>query len=73
MLHGLTHSIPSAPPREVLDELDAAARALDELASRAAELVLGMDSETRTLRIVLADDDGSRRLSPRQLFELLAS
>lgn len=72
MLSALAHPIPSTPPQEVLDELDAAARALDALSSRAAELVLGVDAESGGLQIVLSDDEGTRALSPRQLFALLS-
>lgn len=72
MLTAFAHQVPSTPPQEVLDELDAAARVLDELSSRAAELVLGVDAESGGLRIVLSDDEGTRTLSPRQLFDLLS-
>jgi hypothetical protein len=64
--------IPSAPPPEVLAELDAAARALDALSARAAELTLAMDEQARRLRIELHDDRGSRALSPTELFSLLS-
>ena len=63
--------IPEAPPAEVLAELDAAAQALDELSARAAVLSLGMDEQTRGLRIELDDDGDVRRLTPTQLFALL--
>ena len=46
-------TIPETPPAELLAELDAAARALDELRSRAAELTLAMDDQARRLRIEL--------------------
>jgi hypothetical protein len=65
--------IPDGPPAELLAELDAAARSLDELSARAAELTLGMDEHTRGLRIELAEDGVPRQLSPTQLFDLLAS
>ena len=45
---------------------------LDELTARAAQLTLGMDEQTRGLRIDLDDDGKSRRLAPTQLFDLLA-
>lgn len=60
--------LPSVPPAEVLAELDEAARVLDELRGRAAELTLGTDAESRALRIEL---DG-RPLRPTQLLDLLA-
>ena len=66
------YAIPEAPPAEVLAELDAAAQALDALSARAAQLTLGVDEHTRGLRIELEDAGESRRLSPTQLFDLLA-
>jgi hypothetical protein len=62
--------IPSTPPAELLAELDAAARALDELTARAAELTLAVDEQAR-LRIDLHDDRGTRALTPTELFGLL--
>jgi hypothetical protein len=72
MQYATRYEIPQFPPAEVLAELDAAARALDELSARAAQLTLGMDEQTRGLRIELDDGAGPGRLSPRQLFDLLA-
>ena len=71
MQYSIPYVIPEVPPAEVLAELDAAARALDELSARAAQLTLGMDEHTRGLRIEVQDGDEPRRLSPTQLFELL--
>jgi hypothetical protein len=68
----LLHTIPETPPAELLAELDAAARALDELTRRAAELTLAMDEQAGRVRIELTDGDVSQELSPRQLFDLLA-
>ena len=64
-------TIPETPPADLLAELDAAARALDELRSRAAELTLAMDEQARQLRIELIEDGVAHRLTPRQLFDLL--
>ena len=64
-------TIPGTPPADLLAELDAAARALDELTSRAAQLTLALDEQARRLRIELLEDDVTRRLTPRQLFDLL--
>ena len=72
MNYSTPYTIPEAAPAEVLAELDAAARALDELSARAAQLTLGMDEHTRSLRIELEDAGELRRLSPTQLFDLLA-
>ncbi len=66
------YAIPETPPAELLAELDAAARALDELTTRAAELTLAVDEQTRRLRIELTEDGATRQLSPRRLFELLS-
>jgi hypothetical protein len=63
--------IPSTPPPELLAELDAAARALDALSERAAELTLAMDEEANGMRIELHDDRGARPLSPTELFAFL--
>lgn len=63
--------IPATPPAELLAELDAAARALDELTARAAELTLEMDVQGNRLGIELHDDRGARGLSPTELFALL--
>jgi hypothetical protein len=64
-------TIPETPPADLLAALDAAARALDELRSRAAELTLAMDEQARQLRIELIEDGVMHRLTPRQLFDLL--
>jgi hypothetical protein len=65
------YMIPETPPGDLLAELDAAARALDELTSRAVQLTLAMDEQARQLRIELLEDGVTRRLTPRQLFDLL--
>jgi len=70
MSYSTPYPIPDAPPAEVLAELDAAARVLDELSARAAELTLGMD-QTGSLRIELDDGAGQTMLTPTQLFDLL--
>lgn len=72
MQYAIPYVIPEVPPADLLAELDAAARTLDELSARAAQLTLGMDEHTRGLRIELEDDGEAQRLSPRQLLDLLA-
>ena len=72
MHYSTPYQIPDIPPAELLAELDAAAVALDALSARAAQLTLGMDEHTRGLRIELVDGDAVHRLSPTQLFDLLA-
>lgn len=72
-MHGAAYVIPVTPPADALAELDAAARALDELTLQAARLTLDTDEETRSLRIELHEGSGSRRLTPTQLLDLLAS
>jgi hypothetical protein len=71
MHYSIPYLIPDVPPAEVLAELDAAARTLEELSARAAQLTLGMDEHTRGLRIEVEDGDATRLLSPTQLFDLL--
>lgn len=66
------YSIPARPPDDLLAELHAAGRRLDELSAQAIRLVLEMDEQTRSLRIDAVDEDGARRLSPRELLELLS-
>jgi hypothetical protein len=41
------------------------------LSARAVELTLGMDAQTRSLRIEVAGDGDVRSLTPTQLFDLL--
>jgi hypothetical protein len=73
MQYSTPYVIPELPPAEVLAELDAAARALDELSARATQLTLVMDENTRGLRIELEAAGEPKSLSPTQLFDLLAS
>ena len=72
MNYSSQYEIPERPPAEVLAELDAAARVLDALGARAAELTFDMDEQTRGLRIDLAERGETRRLAPAQLLDLLA-
>jgi hypothetical protein len=72
MTFSAPYTIPPRPPAELLAELDAAARAVDELTKRAAQLTFGLDEHAPRLRIELRENGGSRLLSPRQLFDLLA-
>jgi len=65
-------TIPETPPAELLAELDAAARTLDELTQRAARLTLALEEHERQLRIELHEDGTSRQLTPRELFDLLS-
>jgi hypothetical protein len=73
MNYSTSYLIPDSPPAQALAELDAAAQALDTLLARAAQLTLGMDEQTRGLRIDLVEGDESRQLTPTQLFDLLAT
>jgi hypothetical protein len=71
MQYSSPYLIPEVPPAELLAELDAAGRALDELSARAVQLTLDMDEQTRGLRIEVREGDAIRRVSATQLFELL--
>lgn len=71
MHYSVPYLIPEVPPAELLAELDEAARALDALTARAAQLTLSMDQQTRGLRIEVDEKGAVRRLSPTQLFDLL--
>lgn len=68
----IPYVIPDTPPAELIAELDAAARTLDRLSARAAELTLGMDADSLSLRIELREDGDVRRLRPTELLDLLA-
>jgi hypothetical protein len=70
--HSSPYLIPEHPPAELLAELDLAAVALDELTARAVELTIGMERQARRLRIELDDGTEARRLTPTELFDLLA-
>ena len=72
MMFFAPYRIPDAPPAELLAELDAAARTLDELTHRAARLTLALDDHAPRLRIELHEDGTSQPLSPRELFDLLS-
>jgi hypothetical protein len=72
MSYSSSYLIPEHPPAELLAELDHAAHVLDTLTAHAAELTLGMERETRGLRIELTDGATTRRLTPAELFDLLA-
>jgi hypothetical protein len=71
MSDGPAYGSSLGPPADLLAELDAAARVLDELSLRAAALTMGMNEQTRSLRIELDEGAGSRELTPTQLFDLL--
>ena len=68
-----TYLIPERPPSELLAELDEATRVLDELSARAVELTVGMDRQTRSLRIERREGGTARQLTPTQLFDLLTT
>lgn len=63
---------PTTPPEDVLAALDAAALSLAALDARGARLALAMDELRPGLRITLEEGEGERRLTPTELFELLA-
>ena len=65
------YTVPEQPPPDVLAELDLAARSLDLLSRRGARLTLGMDEQTRNIRVELDEGAGPRVLTPTQLFDLL--
>ena len=65
-------TIPDVPPASLLAELDAAARALEELTRRAAQLTFALEEHAPQLRIELHEDGTARQLRPRELFDLLS-
>jgi hypothetical protein len=72
---GAQGSIPAAPPPDVLDSLDTAARVLEELASRRISLRFHYVEGTHEVRIQVVDDsDGSvvREIPPGALADLAA-
>jgi hypothetical protein len=72
MSYSHPYLIPESPPAELLAELDEATRVLDAMTARAEELTLVMDRQTRGLRIEHYDGATKHRLTPTQLFSLLA-
>ena len=67
------YTIPDQPPPDALAELDVAARSLDVLSRQGTLLTLGMEEQTRTLRVEVDEGAGMRVLTPTQLFGLLGS
>jgi hypothetical protein len=72
MSYSPQYLIPEHPPAQLVAELDEAARVLDELSARAAELTLGMDRQLRSLSIELHEGGETHRLTPTMLLDLLA-
>lgn len=72
MLNAHEYALPLTPPPDALSELDAAARVLDDLTLRAVALTIDLDEQTRSVRIEVGDGSGLRRLTPTQLFDVLA-
>ena len=66
--------IPAAPPQEVLDDLDTAARVLHELAARQIELHFSVDERTSRVHVEVRDANGNvlRRIPSTQALDLLA-
>jgi hypothetical protein len=64
----LSAGIPATPPPEVLEAVDAAARAYEELHARGRELRFERDAHTGTLVIEVRDLDGNvvRRIPPNE-------
>ena len=64
--------IPTSPPAEVLEELDRAALALGELASRGLRVTLDIDAKGETIQFEVVDDNGNvRQISSVRLLDLL--
>ena len=64
--------VPAAPPPEVLDALDRAARVLDELAARQVTLRFKVTEDDR-VRVEVRDGEGNvvRRIPATRVLELL--
>ena len=67
-------AIPATPPPEVLDALDDAARALEELASRRLSLHFEYDDAINRVRVQVTNEDGKvvREIPPSALLDIAA-
>ena len=67
-------SLPPYPPREVLDEVDAAAERVDELAAMNRELHFSTDAETGRVIVEVRDLDGNviRTIPPSHALDVMA-
>jgi flagellar protein FlaG len=66
--------IPANPPQDLLDDLDTAARVLDDLDEKNVDLKLAVDDKTGRVHVELRDADGQvlRRVPASQALDLLA-
>jgi flagellar protein FlaG len=69
---GPDDSIPSVPPREVLDAMDAASRAYQALRAQGRELRFAQDADTGRMTIEVRDLDGNllRMIPPSKLLDV---
>ncbi|MBB4661017.1 flagellar protein FlaG [Conexibacter arvalis] len=65
-------TIPDSPPREVLDAMDAASRAYQQLRAQGRELRFSQDADSGRLTIEVRDLDGNllRRIPPSKLLDV---
>lgn len=67
-------TLPSSPPREVLEQMARAAQTHSELSSQGRELRFSRDAQSGRTRIEVRDREGNvlRTLSPAQALEVAA-
>lgn len=71
---GSSASIPATPPPEVLEALDAAARVLEELASKRISLHFEYDDRVNQVRVQVVNGEGAvvREIPPSVLVDIAA-
>jgi flagellar protein FlaG len=69
---GPSGTVPSSPPQEVLDAMDAASRAYQALRAQGRELRFAQDTETGRMTIEVRDLDGNllRMIPPSKLLDI---
>jgi hypothetical protein len=67
-------TLPTSPPREVLDQMESAAQIHDQLSAQGRELRFARDAQSGRTRIEVRDRGGNvlRTISPAQALEVAA-
>ncbi len=69
------YDIPSAPPADMLEELDRAAAVIDDLAARNVNLHFDVDEKTQKVRVQVVDGQGEllREIPATRMLDMLSS